>query len=601
MAAASRKRKQQLPDWIRLHKPRKDVASAPIDVKDEEAFLRHRSAMETSELLDQSLELALATLSQPFHREVAAMLDANKPYPEEDPVSKKQRFSHETIEYDARVLPVLILTAPTYALDRHQWMKHLVTEQTKLRERTCVVWLRSTHDISYQDELLRQCLVKEPELASIMKHKKLSALTTLDLLLLWVSRTTTFDEILVFLEYTNQMQTFLQWMAERRACDDVPLTVVLYASSSRVPLRSRTHNFVGLNMRTLDLPSAEQVLDVVWEKLYDELEFPIIVPDEVMLEIGNSFRQYLKSIARVLCQVKQVIAEMHLTPGSFLIGSASSSVLKSETKRMLWFLLDANSIDLTKTRNELTRQQELISFQYELQYARRKANIAMQVERLLFRSDNVVAPSAFRVAYPPPSQICKGRIKETIELLLLLRDKCSKARMQNQFQASEIDLDFVRQDDTLIAVNQLIVLLDQCTYKPDVQYCVQVGLKQWNKLISTCLDQDFVLDPSIKFSELQPRRELVAGIIKEYEWKESVGPVLGCMYELILRDNGYGSQDEWFKLFNGNYIGGKTGRELFLVFAYAVNFLKVTGLIRERRVGAKCVYDRGVIIWCSSV
>jgi hypothetical protein len=151
-------------------------------------------------------------------------------------------------------------------------------------------------------------------------------------------------------------------------------------------------------------------------------------------------------------------------------------------------------------------------------------------------------------------------------------------------------------------VNELIVVIDKCTHRSEVEQCLFPVVDEWVEQTSTLQNSSGAIFSALASLTTQPRRHLVAGITEAMSADEegalSVTNVPGSMFKLI-QDRVSISQDDWFGAFKESIASQASRQESILLFTYGLNFLKVCGLIREKRVRGNTIFEKAVLVWSS--
>jgi hypothetical protein len=676
--------KLKLPSWATLVVPRFKVTSvgraSSLSLLEEESYLRTRSYHAASRQMDKAASEALKDLAAPVHAELQDMLakvgtssssstgdgdnaeantdnaagagaqDSNdSPSP-----SKRPRTSQVATEadgyrmalstrYNPLLLPVMILEGPSYRLDRQEWMRHLVLSTKQTRPRSAVVWLRRPtasaartaaantagvpHVFSRQAELMRQCLRLEDDLPPALKSKrKLAKASLTDMLLLWAGHTTAFDDIVVFWEmdesfYTRGNQDFLTWLAERRALDKLPFSVVLlgpHVGRRRVELRSASQGPVGLMVRRCVLPSTDELLAKFADNLWTKQAFSVPFSPAILSAITQSYQEQNKSAVYVMLKIKEALAHSFIPRGSFRTCIAGGNdFLREERSRIAWFLLDESARALllsgsisTATTTTTSRLAVVDSLQ-ELESHRRKACVALQVLGILgnqselpffYCGNNEQANKA--------SKVQKIQTRQRQEIMSLLARLRSTGTVQPDstslnalvFSGRRALVETLLNKTITTLVNELIVVIDKCTHRSEVEQCLFPMVDDWVEQTNRLQNSSGAISSALVSLTTQPRRHLVAGIAEALPAEEEdaliVANVPGSMFKLV-QDRVSISQDDWFGAFEETIASQASRQDSILLFTYGLNFLKVCGLIREKRVRGNTIFEKAVLVWSS--
>jgi hypothetical protein len=552
--------------------------------------------------------------------------------------------------YNPLLLPVMILEGPSYRLDRQEWMRHLVLSTKQTRPRSAVVWLRRPtasathtaaaaantaggvpHVFSRQEELTRQCLrLGQDDLPpALLSKRKLAKASLTDMLLLWAGHTTAFDDIVVFWEmdesfYTRDNQDFLSWLAERRALDKLPFAVVLlgpHVGRRRLELRSATQGPVGLLVRRCVLASTDDLLAKFADNLWTKQAFSVPFSPAILSTITQSYREQNKSAVFVMLKLKEALAHSFIPRGSFRTCiSTGKAFLGEERKRIAWFLLDENAralllsdSNLSTTTTTTTSRLAVVDSLQELESCRRKACVAMQVLGMLGNqsdlpffycgsNNNGEANMASRV-----EKIHTRQRQQIMSLLARLRKSGTVQPGSTSlngliFSGGRAPVETLLNKTITTLVNELIIVIDKCTHRSEVEQCLFPIVDDWVEKTNTLQNSSGAISSALISLTTQPRRHLVAGVAEaipaEEEGALSIANVPGNMFKLV-QDRVSISQDDWFGVFEEG-IASQAGRqESILLFTYGLNFLKVCGLIREKRVRGNTIFEKAVLVWSS--
>jgi hypothetical protein len=546
--------------------------------------------------------------------------------------------------YNPLLLPVMILEGPSYRLDRQEWMRHLVLSTKQTRPRSAVVWLRrptaSTaqtaaaaantaggvpHVFSRQEELTRQCLrLGQDDLPPALKSKrKLAKASLTDMLLLWAGHTTAFDDIIVFWEmdesfYSRDNQDFLSWLAERRALDKLPFAVVLlgpHVGRRRLELRSATQGPVGLLVRRCVLASTDELLAKFADNLWTQQAFSVPFSPAILSTITQSYREQNKSAVYVMLKLKEVLAHSFIPRGSFRTCiAAGKGFLGEERKRIAWFLLDESARALLvsgSNSSTTTSKLAVVDSLQELESCRRKACVGLQVLGILgnqsdlpffYCGNNGEANKASRV-----EKIQTRQRQQIMSLLARLRNTGTTQPGSTSlnglvFSGGRASVETVLNKTITTLVNELIVVIDKCTHRSEVEQCLFPIVDDWVKKTNTLQNSSEAISNALASLTTQPRRHLVAGVAEAIPTDEegalSIANVPGSMFKLV-QDRVSISQDDWFGAFEESIASQASRQESILLFTYGLNFLKVCGLIREKRVRGNTIFEKAVLVWSS--
>lgn len=648
-----------LPRWAKIITPnnvkktKKTAVSRkeePLDTCEEECYLRTVSYHALSREMDRAVSQSLRHLSLNMQNELEILQEqvlsspltssvkSNSPEIATEVVATENENmstggNNERVDdvicspiepsrrYSPFLLPVLILEGPSYGLDRQEWMLHLVLSTRKKRLRSCVVWLNKNNtsspysSLSFQQELTRQCLIQEPDLPKALKNKRsLNQASYTDILAMWAANTESFDDIVIFLDNNNnsdkgeELQDFLRWTAERRCLKGLPFTVILWGNhSGRRPLEVRSASGpVGLLVRRCVLPSARHLLDTFWTTLtslnQNETDFPIAFPNEVLSSIHDVFREQNGSAIHCVLKLKHFLAHKFSARGSFLtVYGNELSPIQNERRRMDWFLLDPAARRLIKREYSKMSKMFILKNLQKVELCRRKARISFKILKMISEIRRSNVPLLFlgtQVHDSLEKSIESRNRQEIISLLLHLRTQTpiqTQPRKDDDLAMGNAVIDFI---------NELIVLTDNYSHVSDAEICARELIDDWAQKSSATLDDDDNGE-ALASLEVQLRRCTVVGLIEEIpESPKSASfaaNIVSRMYRLI-RDRVAISQDEWLYGVRGsmNIPENITRQEIFSLFICGVKYLKLCGLIREKRpIGrAEVVYEKTVMVWC---
>jgi len=636
--AARRKKTPSLPPWATLIYPRFDsnlkgpVPRNPVELVEEESYLRTRSYHALNRQMDLAVADSFQQLSKCVEAQLAEVVDKISPAEnegdEQSPPTKRARTEKQKDadplcsicpiidppeRYSPLLLPILIVQGPSYCLDRQEWMKYLVMSTKRKRRRSAVVWLRPSTtglSVSWQEELTRQCLNQEPDLpAALCKRRKLAKASITEILLTWASHTHAFDDILIYLEvedsfYGSDLQDFVGWLAERRAIQGLPFVLILlgpHVGCRKIELRSATQGPVGLIVRQCVLPSTKELLDVFWERIWLKQGCPIPFSADTLDLITESFQEQHKSVIQVVIELKKVLAHHFVPQGSFLPATTNKRILPHEQRRVAWFLLNSEARKLIAGSSASRRS--LLRWTREMETRGRKACVAMEVLHLLQKQRDSTVP--FLLCHRSPAShfdkaLDSEKRKDLMALLARLR-KLDEPYWRSESLQSELQVD---NKALLQLLNELIIFADSCSYPSDMEKCLEPVMNEWMEQVNTYSGTSTTMssEEAIASISVQPRRHIVAGMIKGSDgiFDFSVSTLLGRMYKLI-QDRVSLSQDDWYNGFRADLPPGIGRQESFSLFICGIYYLKLQGLLRERRVPSRgdTVYEKAVLVWCS--
>lgn len=520
---------------------------------------------------------------------------------------------------------------------------------------------------SYKEELMRQCLAQEPDptiFAGSRRRRRnqrflrnyttttSSSSSVTDALLLWAARTRAFDEILVFLEvehgdslYNNnnnnsnsstanaaeQLADFLAWAAERRALHGLPLSIVFMGPqrSFRRPIQlMRSIGGGGLLVRRVELPSPKAVLEAFWVHFSKEGCCPgVLLHPSTLSTLRHVYQNQNRSAVHILYQLQQAVALQFSLPGSFLSAvQLLASPQQQQSKRItsLIFHKQFQSLVASNSSNSTLASctsTSLLTWLEDCESRRRLAcSVALPLHKLL--NDKYSESSEPFLLHPMNSaqKFDKALNEEDRRALIAaaaanLRSESSQAATESAF--SHLDLlpgdklphETLIREKTADAINELIVLFDQCTTVSEVIKCLEPLTDAWVTKSPSPLDNPLLL-PSSQDEKVcsppLPRRDHVNAMLEDLECVGDDRSVIvpGCMYRLIL-DRASISETDWFNSFVETYqhpagTDATSRTMLFHLFGCGVRHLQICGLIRDRRVTGKSgtTYEKTALVWC---
>jgi hypothetical protein len=541
-----------------------------------------------------------------------------------------------------RLLPVLLLDGPFWPDDREMLFQHLVKRQQQRDEdgtRSCTVWLRtssSSSKNSLQHELVRQCLQQEPDGKMFSgwnknKKKRLWRGISSDLLLHWASQTCSFDRIVVFvtiessgnddlLYNTPMLSDFLHWTAQQRAEHGIPISIVLQNAPSfrrELPLvRGCCDGHVLVRRATL--PSAQDILDAFWQNLYTPMAF------QTLDIIRCAFQHQHRSFLQVIRQLQQEVALALGTPGSFL--AFVPMLARAHSRRIASLILDKRFCTVIVQQPATSNVLEWMVHRESL---REIVTVAQDLLAELIRKSSTVRSSnlvPFFLAQATVSGKTIGN-EERKELVSILARHRSRICSNLTTSFSHLDLlsgakdlrERAIRDSCVQAINELIVLVENCKSTTDVQHCLLPVLEEWLTSSLSPLNQQ---RPSggVAFDEKvttlpQPRRDHVRGMLEAIvddnldnddnthnnKGKDRSVYIPAYMYRTLL-DQATITESEWFDSFLESYPTTESDMTtLFHLFACGVRHLQIAGLIRKRKVVGRndeYMYEKSALVWC---
>jgi hypothetical protein len=607
------------PKWATLLTPKESGEGEPFSFTDEEAYVRTRCYHEASRALDRAWEHTLEDASSKIH--LALMKDCDNTEQRESglPLRKRRRAQesqHNQREGDPpvhesrpangsnaamfrgrfalrtdpimppKMLPVYLLTGPSSPLDRLAWMRTLVAI-AKRDSKGAVVWLQQQGSgvQPWATEMLRQLLV----LDQAVGQSKIKQLSAAEALQVWCRSTSRFQHIQVYLDVQAISSTssapvhrLLHWMAHLRSNYGVPLSVVVLESSGvrRDDLCSFEQGSDGIYLQRHVLPTPKHVLTRL---LSDRLIFDIlpVLLDERTDSYSHSSNFWSTftttgSVVQAVLLWKRRLGRYLSTAGSFLTLNWETWLV-DERRRLHWMLHPQHVLDsclLTGSVDVLPgwRQQAAVK--------RFMACLGWQLR--------------FVVAYQ-----CQGSASSDMWTAIADHRPYLEvlARVRGEIVGKETGGLDERLEDS---INELVVLLDNCRNLQEILQALDHYEEEWQQhLANLPLRVEIVGHGRQKAS--QPRRDLVDGLFgipSRYESSDLVN-VSGNLY-VFLKHRVSIAFNDWLDLFmNANEIGDEA--QAFALFCAAINFLKVQGLIRERRGAgrAESIFEKTAVVFSS--
>ena len=595
-----------LPKWATLVPHAPSVGEEPVSLVEEEAYVRTRCFHEASRAMDKAWKQTLERSSSGMNQNIS---NAEKSYDETnhpsrkrsrtetdvhgetfasnaDPftakdkldkvVSLRQRFTMQPqLQFRQQMLPLHLLSGPTNALDRLAWMKHLV-DSARHETDGAIIWLQRGPPSTWVTEMIRQLYIIEPPRETI-GLKQLSVSENLER---WCRSTQKFRYIQIFLDSQTVDSTpppinqFLNWLAHIRAANGVPFSVVLFESSElrRHDMCSHAQGNDGivLNRHVLATPSF-LIAEMLLNPLVTDM-IPVLFQGETAN--GNtslwSLFESTGSIVLALAEWKRLLSNYLSTPGSFLM--LEFGVWMSN-RRLDWILAPGH-LELSRIFRDSAF--DLDAWRCEAMSKRTMAVLAWQVRHLVAHNCRAHSPTdrwkhiADRKRFVEP--IAKVR---------------ALAAADN------------RKPRLLAPLNELIVLLDNCASLQEILQCLDFVEDDW----STFADSLPLRIPLTGQSRLsQPRRDLVEGLlVDEDEDVLGLSSVPGILYS-VFNQRVSVSLSEWMQSFIDERVSHEMDvSEAAAHFSAGVNFLKVQGLIRERRAGGKndTIFEKTAVVFSS--
>ena len=593
---------KKLPPFLQWHKPPQEDALDAWDVHREEYFLRTRAYHAVSRKIDAAFESAMEELlvssnaytdlkqlqslcrkgveNKADGNDLSLLSSEGQPTLSDDIETSRatQTRASEEGTYSDTLLPIWMLHAPSDRLDRHAWMQHLVLASKKRNPRTCTVWLQHELPVAYAEEIVRQCIRQEPEKDIFpTSQKKLLDMSLTDILLLWASSTQHFDTIDVYLElennfYGHSVTDLIGWMSERVAMYGVPFTLILTAPApGRRPmdLGPAVTGTTGIIVNECYLPSPKKVLELFWEMVSDHIPFPIV--DGCQEELAAGFEFVDNSAAKTVIRIKKLLAHHLKNSGSLSLFKQEEVTM--EELRMKWFGLDPLA---RRIAFGVETYEELRGKRMHTESIRAVGRLSLSSKQSL--AESVTVPSFLRLS---KSSKLSNQLPQD-----------SRFRLLSQFSSLRSKL---RSNPTVFqGMNELIVLVDQCSTIDDTIRCLDPHISRWALLsneLCSLENHHGVLDSNI-------RRQVSRSLVLNSRETLHIGNVVAKLYACLL-DRTTISKSEWFDEFQSITPNNLPKEEVFKMFLFGVYQLMWTGIVKERSVTTKnTTYEKVTVVWC---
>eukprot|EP00977_Amphora_coffeiformis_P005228 scaffold1117_cov167-Amphora_coffeaeformis.AAC.22 len=596
------RRSVSLPKWATLVTHAPSVGEEPLSLVEEEAYVRTRCYHEASQALDrawkQTLERSSSSEIHPniFNTKKEPSCDETSRHPPRKRSRTESGLHGETVTHNVdpatdiqqkfsmkpqgnfrqQMLPLHLLSGPTNALDRLAWMKHLV-DSARRETDGAIIWLQRGPPSTWVTEIIRQLYIMEPP-SETVGLKQLSVIENLER---WCRSTQNFRSIQIFLDAQTvgstapPMNQFLNWLAHIRSAHRVPFSVILFESSGlrRHDLCShaQVNDGIVLHRHALATPTI-LLTETLLNPLVADM-IPVLFQGETAN--GNtslwSLFESTGSTVLALAEWKRLLANFLSTPGSFL--TLDFGVWMSN-RRLDW-ILEPKHLELSKIFTDSGF--DLDAWRGDAMTKRTMAVLAWQVRHIV----------AHDCRAHPPTELWKNIAdrKRFVEPVAKAR-ALAAANNQNS--------------RLLAPLNELIVLLDNCPNLYEILQCLDFIEDDW----STFADNLPLRVPLTGQSRLaQPRRDLVEGLlVDEDEDVNGLSSVPGILYS-VFNHRVSVSLSEWMQSFIDDERASQQmdPSEAVATFSVGINFLKIQGLIRERRAGGKTdtIFEKTAVVFSS--
>lgn len=626
---------RRLPRWATLIPRAPAVGHDPVSIPEEEAYVRTRCFHRASRALDVAFHQALKNHRHHSGSSVSAIqfhtnninteerspplrkrsrLETNDDGNSAETASKhactgshhaqhctennnynlRQRFTLQSSRrFHPRLLPLHLLSGPSNALDRLAWMKHLV-DLAQRETKGAIVWLQQgRRPTSWVTEILRQLYILEPPLH--LSATGIKELSVTENLLHWCRATQKFQYIQIYLDMQTvdsasaPVNQFLHWLAHARAQYGIPFSVVLLQSSG-----PRRHDICSYEQNTTDgIALVRHALPSSMTLLKDLLLHPLVADLVSLLLLGKGTREddagtasqtslltlfeSTGSTVLALLEWKRRLANHLSSPGSFLTLDWDTWLAK-ERGRLEW-MLSAKHVGLTRILKDNDTKFDWEQWQIQARVKRNMAVLSWQIR-------NVVIQNCHTQTLSDPWK--------TITNHKLYLEPLAKVRSEAALDTRRSCCFF------LAALNELIVLLDNCTNMKEILQCLDFYQRDWNVYTDH-------LPLRVSLSGFprpaQPRRDLVEGLLLTDDENETNGisRVPGTLYSFLKHRVSIGFS-EWLKLLSNQEICQELdASETAAFFATGVNMLKVQGLIRERKLAGRndALFEKTAVVFSS--
>jgi hypothetical protein len=622
-------KKPNLPRWAQVLPPRFEVPKLDaLDLVEEETFLRTQCCQALYRQVDKATHEALEALCQPVLNALDHMVqDSTIPWTEDDtdlPVDevrsseasprKRARLLEDewyrnlAVEppsrYDPLLLPLLHVQGPWSGLDRYELMRHVVQTRKHTRNRSATVWLQpptvqrqqplSSHHW-WVEEITRQCLLQESALPDLLQNpKSQQQLSLTERLVAWASTTDSFDNIVVFCQvednafYQTAWQDFLQWIASRRLHDGLPFVCVLLGPHpDRRPIPWRSQGALPIWVESCSFPTARKILQCTLDNLHGNPNYHFCLPlkDSLAKFLEYEFRDIHGSAVRLLSLLKQIVAHGLTIKGSFL-GVPREALQDDERRRLAWFQVDCTARNYVWPEDGSARS--VVEWQCSFEQHRLQAAVARQVMSLIHPSTIFPMLSKRNLNLGFGKALDGNTRREILQLLVSYRS------------ISKIP-------DMHTILNTVIVLVDRCTYPNEILQCVEGLHNDWINTFDAKFGGQTRDEVILSSLMAQFRRHTVVAMLSnlvEYDCLtvENISCRLPSLLMQHIRNRISIPQQEWFDGFCVQSRSLAVDRqEIFELFICGVNFLKMQGLVRERKAFGRdeVVYDKATLVWCS--
>lgn len=601
-----------LPKWATLVPHAPNVGEEPLSLIEEEAYIRTRCYHEASQALDRAWKQTMERSSSEIlpnisntekecldetshqgrkrsrtetdvHSGASSHENENKNdytvdrHNVNEIFSIRQRFTMKPQRsFCHQLLPLHLLSGPTNALDRLAWMKHLV-DSARRRTDGAIIWLQRGPTSTWVTEIIRQLYVMEPPIETI-GLKQLSVIENLER---WCRSTQRYRFVQIFLDAQTVGSTappinqFLGWLAHIRSTHRVPFSVVLFEPSEirRHDLCSHVQGNDGFVLnRYASAPPTFLLTETLLNHCVADM-IPVLFQEETVN--GNtslwSLFESTGSTVLALAEWKRLFANFLSTPGSFLILNFKVWI----SNRRLEWILEPKHLDMSRV---------FIDSGFNLDAWQGEAVIKRTMAVLAWKIRHVVAHNC---RADPPTDLWKN---------ILDRKRFIEPVAKARALAAATDTQSPR---LLASLNELIVLLDNCPHLHEILQCLDFIEHDW----STWADSLPLRVPLAGQSRLaQPRRDLAEGLMDDGEADvNGISSVPGVLYGVFHRRVSV-SLSEWMQSFTDEWASHYVDvSEAIAYFSVGVNFLKVQGLIRERKAGGKheTIFEKTAVVFSS--
>ena len=282
------------------------------------------------------------------------------------------------------------------------------------------------------------------------------------------------------------------------------------------------------------------------------------------------------STVLALLEWKRRLANHLSSPGSFLTLDCDTWLCK-ERRRLEW-MLSSKHLQLTRILKDGSA--------FDLANWREQARVKRGMSVLSWQIRHVVVQRCR--LQPPTVDLWKNLTDRKPYLEVLTKARSAAALDKRSSSCSSL---------LVAALNELIILLENCTNLRDVMNCLDAYHQDW----SDCAQQ---LPLRLSINEFprpaQPRRDLVEGLHNDMEAAD-ISSVPGTLYRFLNHRVSIGFS-EWMQLFSDQPIClDLDPSEAVAFFSTGVNMLKVQGLIRERKMAGRNdpVFEKTAVVFSS--